>query len=293
MVKFALAMEKYLRQLQKGVIALATAMCIGASAQGPVLRPVTSFYTIEAGSCSMTDTYLSPLQFSGWHLGIGYQRLQAMKFSPDRWVMELKGDLSVDRATPEGLYRAMWGAEIDLSWAMMARWQLPVAGLAVAAGGNVEADMGVLYIDRGGNNPASAKAAITIGAIGSLTYNFHLGSLPITARWEPLMPLIGACFSPDYDELYYEIYLGNRHGLVHAATPFNRFAMTNTVSIDLHLGDMVLRVGYRNKAMSSGINHLTTNWSSNSLVFGLGGEWLSAGAVRGMSADTRIISAIY
>lgn len=259
-----------------------------------VVRPVASFFTIEAGSSSMTDTYLSPLTFRGWDFAIAYQRMQAMRFSPQRWVSRFDVGLSMRRGTPPRIYRAMWGASLNIGWAMMHRWSTPVDNLSVAFGGMVDGNFGVLYIDRGGNNPASAKGAVNIGITGAATYNFNLGRLPLTLRWQPSMPLIGAFFSPEYDELYYEIYLGNRSGLVKCANPVSRFALDNAVTLDLHVGaSTVIRLGYHSSIMSSHANHLTTNIFTNTFVFGVGGQWLSIGASRGISDDTRIISAIY
>lgn len=37
-----------------------------------ILRPVNSVYTLEAGSSHVTDTYLSPIKYTGWHLGLKY-----------------------------------------------------------------------------------------------------------------------------------------------------------------------------------------------------------------------------
>lgn len=257
------------------------------------LRPVAAYYTFEAGSSSMTDTYLSPLTFRGWHFGIGYERRQAMKFDPERWVMHLGGRLAADRGLSSARSRVMWGGHIDLSWGMERRWQLPVDGVAISLGGQLGADFGVLYIDRGGNNPASAKGAVTLDLTAGISWRTKLGCFPVALSYRPSLPLAGVFFAPDYDELYYEIYLGNHGGLAHFATTFNRFAMTNYVTADLTFGNTIVRVGYRSTILSSDVNHVTTNWHTNQFVIGVGGEWLNLGNARCLSDDARVISATY
>ena len=41
-----------------------------------VVRPVTAAYTVEAGTSHLADTYLTPLKYSGWSMGLGYERMQ-------------------------------------------------------------------------------------------------------------------------------------------------------------------------------------------------------------------------
>ncbi|MDE6130631.1 MAG: hypothetical protein K2F74_03465, partial [Muribaculaceae bacterium] len=65
--------------------------------QETVERPVTSVYTIEAGRSHICDTYLTPLKYDGWQTALSYERWQAMRFNPEKWVMNRRGRLSLDR----------------------------------------------------------------------------------------------------------------------------------------------------------------------------------------------------
>ena len=58
-------------------------------AQDAAVRPVKSAFMLEAGSTHLLDTYLSPLKYTGWHTALSYERIQAMKFSPERWRQQL------------------------------------------------------------------------------------------------------------------------------------------------------------------------------------------------------------
>ena len=281
-------------------IALAIAAICHSQAPAPFasgdsikpLRPVTSAYMLELGSSSMADSYLSPITYRGWNAAFAYERMQAMRFNPDNWVMQLNARVQLDRGRNEADNATMWRIDGALSWGMLHRWK-PVANLTIALGGSTGIYAGCLYNPRNGNNPASAKFAWTVNLTAFAAYNLTIGRLPITLRYQPELPLAGVFFSPQYDELYYEIYLGNHDGLVHFAWPGNRFAMSNLVTADLHFGATSLRIGYRGYALSSKANNLVTNIFNHSLVIGITGEWISLSRRHQLSRDARIISAIY
>ncbi len=264
------------------------------AAGGETVRPVASAYTFEIGSSHIADTYLSPITYRGWSAAFAYERMQAMKFDPERWVMQLDARTEIDRGRNRADNATTWRLDLAAKWGMMRRWSdILVPKLTLAAGGSTGIEGGCIYNPRNGNNPASAKLAWTVNLTGYAAYNLCLGRLKTTLRYQPTLPLFGAFFSPDYDELYYEIYLGNHSGLAHFAWPGNRFEMTNLLTADFHLGNTVVRVGYRNLIYSSEINHLTTNVTTHAFVFGLAGEWISAGSFRKISRDAEVISAIY
>lgn len=256
------------------------------------LRPVASAYMFEFGGSHINDTYLTPLEYAGWMAGFQYERMQAMKFNPERWVMRLSAGVEVDRTQNPAKNADMWYLGIDVSWGMMHRWDFP-HGITIGVGGSTSLDLGCLYSTRNGNNPASAKAAWTIDATGYAAWNFNVGRLPITVKYQPTLPVTGVFFSPDYGELYYEIYLGNDDGLAHAAWWGNYFAMENLLTADLHLSNTCLRIGYRNQILSTKVNDIITRMTTHSVVFGVSGEWISISSRKGINPDARIISALY
>lgn len=265
-----------------------------AKAQETVLRPVTSVYTLEAGSSHLADTYLTPLKYSGWQMALSYERWQAMKFSPQDWVMNLSGRLSFDRDLNPGKNATMWGAELQLQWAMMRRWPSGnVNGVSLSAGGFTDLHGGLLYLARNSNNPVSAKAAWNVGVSGMATWRLQVGRLPVVLAYRVSLPLVGVCFSPQYDELYYEIYLGNHKGLAHFAWPGDYFRIDQLLSADLRLGATALRVGYRCNIFTSSLSGLECRDISHCFTFGISGEWLSLGRDNHLDSDAKIISAFY
>lgn len=269
---------------------------LAASAAGTdsvtTVRPVVSAYTLGFGSAHLCDTYLTPLKYSGWGAHLSYERMQAMRFDPERWVMQLTGTLAVERTQNPARNMTMWDLDIDLRWAMMRRFAVD-EHFRVAIGGATGVTAGALYNRRNGNNPVSAKAAWTVDATAMATYSVRISRLPVTFRYQAVMPLTGMFFSPDYGELYYEIYLGNHRGLVHAAWPGNYFKLTNLITADLHLGATSLRLGYSNCVFSSKANEIVSRRTTHLFVIGVSTEWLSLHPAHRPDPTVRIISAIY
>ncbi len=254
-----------------GAIAAMTAQ---AQDSIPVMRPVTSSYTLEYGSSHIADTYLTPLHYRGAHTAFTYERDQAMRFNPERWTMQLKIGMSYDHTKNPAKNATMVNGDIHGSWAMMHRWTLP-AGFTLGLGGGTSLNAGVLYLTRNGNNPASAKVGWTIDATGYAAWSGCLGRLPMTVRYQSTLPLTGAFFSPDYGQLYYQIALGEHDGLLHAAWPGNYLAWDNLLTIDLHFGATSLRIGYHNNTFSSKVNNIVSLDLTHAVVIGITTEWLS------------------
>lgn len=258
-----------------GMIVLMSGTCVhGQDKQDVEERPVTSAWTVGAGSSHLADTYLTPLKYSGWSTSVDYERMQDTRWWPGMWEMQLRLGLSLDRAENPARNAAMWGARLHGSWGMMRRWTMP-CGLRLALGPALTVEGGCLYNARNSNNPASAKGAVTLDATGYAAYDVKLWRLPVTLRWQPSTAVIGAFFSPGYDELYYEIYLGNRSGLVHTAWWGNRFRFDNMVTADLHLGATSVRLGYGCDCMTSCVSNITTRMIAHRFVIGVTTEWIS------------------
>ena len=257
-----------------------------------VIRPVLSSFMLEYGGVSTRDTYLTPLEYKGWTSAIAYERMQAMCFNPERWVMRLDGRLAFGRSLNPARTAVMWEIGFRPSWSMMWRARLP-HGFTLAAGGNVGAHLGVIYLPRNGNNPASVKASITLAATGMAVWNGRIGRLPLTVRYQPTLPLVGAFFSPDYDELYYEIWLGNHNGLAHCAWPGDFFRLDNLLTADLHFGATTLRLGYRCEVFSGKSGDIVNRQITHCLVLGVSTELISLRAGASRTPDARIISSLY
>lgn len=264
------------------------------SQKAEIVRPVLSSYTLEAGTAHLAETYLSPLRHSGTALALSYERMQAMRFDPERWVMRLSGRLSAARTLNQPARNAyLWDVDLHVGWSMLRRIR-PAENWAIFAGGSTTIEGGAFYLPRNSNNPVSAKAAWTISIAAGAAWNHTFGRLPVCLRYLAEMPVTGIFFSPQYGELYYEIYLGNHKGLVRGAWPGNFFRLNNLLTADFRLGSTIIRAGYRCGITSTKASHIVTRRIEHTAVIGIASEWISLSADRrGPSEKSKIISALY
>lgn len=258
------------KRILTGSVMLAMAICSHAQT-----RPVVSSWTLGVGTSHMADTYLTPLKYNGWSSAINYERMQVSPWGKGNWVTRLDAGIELDRGQNPARNASMWNMRIVAGWGITHRYSLPW-GFTVAIGPRIGIDGGCLYNARNSNNPASAKCAITLDATGFVSRSFTIARLPITLRYQPTLPVIGAFFSPSYDELYYEIYLGNHSGLVKPAWWGTRFRLDNLVTADLKFESTALRLGYRCDWMSSRASNITTRIISHQFLVGVTVDWVTA-----------------
>ncbi len=257
------------------------------------LRPVNSAFMLSAGTSHLADTYLTPLKYEGWNAAFRYERVQAMKFNPDRWRQQLRVGVEFNSAENPARNATMYYLNVAASWGMIRVWKLP-AGFQLGLGGSTGIDIGGLYNSRNGNNPADAKADWTVNLTGTAAWRFRMDRVPVTLRWQSTIPVTGIFFSPQYDESYYELYLGNRSGVVKGAWWGNFLRWSNLVTADLGLGSWDLRLGFESSILSSKANEIVTRCYNLSFVIGVCGDWFSLNPRHGLpSPETRIINALY
>lgn len=245
---------------------------LAMSAQEAV-RPVRSSYMFVVGSAHTADTYLSPLRYAGYGLALRYDRCQTTPWDA-AWQYRLGGRLGMTHTTTDVSSAVMWGAQFGLHWGVTRTWALPHS-LTLALGPALALDAGCYYIARNSNNPVSAKGALSVAALGELSWRTTLAGHPVIVSWQPSLDIIGAAFAPQYDELYYEIYLGNRSGIVHATWPGNRLNLNNLVAVDWHISNTALRLGFECNTLSAKLGGNVTRANTYAFVIGLSGNWLS------------------
>lgn len=244
----------------------------GRPSEEEPLRPVASAFTFEIGRQSALDTYLSPIRYSGLDVALGYERLRAAGFAPEKWLTRHNASVNFASMNNQSGSGAMMSLYLDYSFAMLRRWQLG-RGLWLAGGGEAALTLGGLYNLRNSNNPATAKVAIDLGATAMASYHLRVGWLPLTFRYQVSLPVVGAFFSPAFGQSYYEMfYIGNTAGIVHFGAWHNRVDLRNYLSVDIHVGKRALRLGYRQLMRTTHVNHLDTQVLGHMFVLGISGE---------------------
>ncbi len=276
------------------ILSLASLLASAEQGDSVVLRPINSAVTLDLGKTRNLDTYLSPIRYEGMHIGIGYEYFRSAKFSPKKWKHNVKASLTYDKtANPMG-NNTMHTLLFNTSWGMMFRkdnvW---TKGLNLYGGGMVGFDGGVTYNPRNSNNVCSPHIYLYAGLTGMATYGFRLWKLPMTVRYQPSIPVIGGYYLPDYDQTFYEIYLGNYRDTMNFGWWGNRFDMENLITVDLHLGSASLRIGYRNNFTTLWKNNISVQRSVHALVVGIAWEAVFINPQKGIPQKAKTISALY
>ena len=253
------------------------------------LRPVTSTYSVEYGAASTLDTYLSPLRYQGSTITLNGSWLKAMRQNPQRLIMAFDASIGLESQLSPARNSRLYDFSLDFSWSMMYRWR-PIEHFQVGVGGGAALNIGALYLARNSNNPVSARASVDITANAMASYSLHIGRLPVRLIDRVSIPMVGAFFSPEYGETYYEIYLGNHAGLAHCGWWGNHFRIDNLLAADISLGTVALRVGYHFDFSSGKVHDIVTRHTTHSLVIGLTHDSLN---ITGLDKSQNIIPAIY
>ena len=128
--------------------------------------------------------------------------------------------------------------------------------------------MGFVYSTRNGNNPATGKAHIDLSLSAIVNYKLKIRSQPISLRNQLSIPFIGAMYSPQFGQSYYEIGLGATDNLVHFASFHNYFSARNMLSAEIPLKAFTLLFSYHFSFYETRINDLDTQFINNTFYIG-------------------------
>ena len=265
-------MNKIFKYIAGIAIALATALPPNAFAEDTdspgESRPVTGTYSIEIGRRNVLASYLSPLHYTGKTYGASGSWSKAMPFAPEKAIMHFDAGFYFSSLLNPAQTASMVGLQGSFNWGMSWRRHLP-SDFQLTLGGTVGMQGGAYYLLRNGNNPVEAIADFNLAARASLSRPIKIGRLPILLRDEVSLPSLSVFFSPEYGETYYEIYLGNHKGLVHAGWWGNNFRIDNLLSATLDFGRTAMTVGYRFNAYTQWACNLNTKIMTHTFVIGV------------------------
>ena len=227
-----------------------------------------SVFMVDVGYASVHDSYLTPITYDGLDLGLSIEAMRPLRSTQWLWQLQVGADYNYveNNAKNNDLHKLMG----DISFNMQRCWRgVLTPKLNLSAGPMAQLRAGIVYDAVNSNNPVTVRAHANVGATGMAWLDTRLGRLPVTLRYQAQLPVAGVFFAPEYDESYYEIYLGNHKNLAHLGWWGNRFDMINYLGADLHLGKTTLRVGYRSRLEHWSVNHLKVHDVTHSLVLGI------------------------
>ena len=227
-----------------------------------------SMFTVDMGYASVHDSYLTPITYDGLDLALGYETMRPVRADKWLWQLGVGADYNYveNPAKNNDLHKVMGNIEFS----MQRCWKgVFTPKLNLAAGPMAQLRAGIVYDAVNSNNPVTVRAYANVGAAGNAWLDTRIWHFPVTLRYQVQLPVTGVFFAPEYDESYYEIYLGNHKNLAHLGWWGNRLDMTHYLGADLHLGRTTLRVGYRARLEHWHVNHLHVHDVTHSLVLGI------------------------
>lgn len=253
------------------------AVCMAQEAEGNPLRPVITSTMLDLGRTGrLYDSYLSMIDYSGFNIGIGNERLQMARWGKNKVLTQQTISLNYASTRNDAQNGKMITGMLHYTYGLLYTARLPVPGLILYGGGQAGARAGFIYNLRNSNNPATAKVDLNLSLSGIAAYTFKIRKYPVTIRYQMTLPFAGMFFSPAFGQSYYEMFeVGNLDGTIHFGSFHNQFHMGNLVTVDLPLGRGALRLGYRNTIYSTWQSHIDTQIYTNSFVIGVTTEFIS------------------
>ena len=227
-----------------------------------------SMVMVDAGYASVHDSYLTPITYDGLDLGLTFEAVRPIKRGQWLWQLMVGADYNYveNNARNNDLHKLMGDITFDMQRRWLGQWD---RRLDLSVGPMTQLRAGIVYDAVNSNNPVTVRAHWNVGATAMAAWHTRLGRKPVTLRYQVQLPVLGVFFAPEYDESYYEIYLGNHRNLAHMGWWGNRLDMMHYLGADLPLGKTTLRLGYRTRMEHWNVNHLKVHDVSHSLVLGL------------------------
>jgi len=222
---------------------------------------------IGFGTSSVYDSYLSPLNYKGDNVGLYYEQMKSTGLLNGKVYAQHLFDADYswtkNNTGTASYYSGIVGYNYGLHYRFKPaeKWQL-FAG--VQAGGL----LGFVYNTRNDNNPATGKVNLNLSLSGMVNYRLQIRKQPVLFRDQIGIPFIGAMYSPQYGESYYEISLGDKTNLVHLASFQNYLSLRNMLSAEIPFDNFTLRLSYYFSYYETRINSLDTRLITNTFCIG-------------------------
>jgi hypothetical protein len=250
-------------------LALALSGLLSAYAQSdPPATPTYQSLSIGLGNISAYDSYLSPLKYKGKSISILGEQINATRRINQRLFAQHLVQLELAATkNPSGSAESYVG-NLEYDYGLFYRWE-PAPKLYLFAGLQASHFVGAVYNLRNSNNPANAKANLNLNLSAMAAYTFQIKQQAIRIRYQLDAPAVGAFFSPEFGQSYYEISLGSNSPLVYLATWHNQRTLRNLLSIEAPFNAGTLRLTLANRLYQTQINNLVTQFISNTVYLGV------------------------
>lgn len=228
-------------------------------------RHVTRATLYGAGFTNVYDTYLSPQEYKGVDFRIARESSRMTSWLGGNVMQQtfFQADLGYthNRVDNNDTFSSLF----NWNWALHYRFCL-TPNFTLTAGALGDMNGGFVYNLRNGNNPAQARAYVSLDATGMAIWKLRIGQTTLTLRYQLSLPLAGVQFMPGYGQSYYEIFsLGHGKGVVHFTSLHNQPSLRQMLTADLPVGKLKMRFAYLADLQQGKLNHI--KWHTYSHVF--------------------------
>lgn len=265
-------MNRILIKLLCGVLMLAMPMALFAkkrSKNDTIYRPLFTAFELNIGGAAWVEKPLSYFTFNGANISLSLEMMQAIR-GESKWVHQHQ--FRYIYSTGNMAISGNGGSKVQLgnyTFGMMT-YSTVAPKFRLYYGADLNILGGVVTNIHGGNNPLTIKGDISLGFIGMAVYDFKLGKLPVTSRYQMSLPVLSAFIQQKQG--YFAT--GLKDGWTGGSWG-RHFNMRNRLHFDLHFDSWALRLGYNNDILT---NYATTNhfqYVSHNFVLGFTGELMS------------------
>lgn len=231
-------------------------------------RERASLFSI--GYTDLLDTYLSAEKATGVELRYTWEKTNRKCL---HWSSYISHQGFFSFADTRGNSNSYIGALYNLRFGWHYNFDLAVASespdLNIRLGGLADLTLGGLYNTRNGNNPAQARASLSVDPSVMAVWHFRVKGHPFALRYQASMPLLGIAFSPNYGQSYYEIFTrGNYDHNVVFVSPFSGVELYQRLGLDFRLWRTTFSIGYLGDIRQLDANGLKYHQYTHALFIG-------------------------
>lgn len=221
------------------------------------------------GYTNQYDTYLSPLEYTGLQLSILHAHEHLLRRGARHVSFQSLLNIQLHASSPQGIEHHLYGGDIHYDAGFYYNWwNVLTPRLTLKAGGQVGTTIGGIYNNTPSNNPANAHAAMRLSASVGAQYVLPLRHTQLAFRYQADLPVVGAAFSPDYGQSYYELYeYGYCHNIC-ATSLHNAFSIRQLALMDIRLRHCTLTLGYHADIRQAKLNNLRQHQYAHSFMIG-------------------------
>ena len=222
---------------------------------------------IGFGTSSVYDSYLSPLDYKGDNIGLYYEQMKNTGLMDGNIFAQNLFNANYSWSKNSAGTASYYSGIVEYNYGLHYRFK-PVEKWQFFAGMQAGGLLGFVYNTRNENNPATGKAHVNLSLSGIANYKLQIHKQPILFRDQLSFPFIGALYSPQYGESYYEISLGDTKNLVHFSSLNNYLSLRNMLSAEIPFNRFTLRLSYYFSYYETRINNLDTRLITNTFYIG-------------------------